>query len=329
MPTSSLSLNIISRDNNSGLTNDVAIIMDALQGEAINISWYTVGKPHLRHKLRRVSTSLEQWFSQRLRQQPRYDVNLFLEDVVPRWLPFARVNLLIPNQEWFRETWSPYLSQFDYILCKTRLAEEIFKPWGRTYYIGFTSRDRCDRRVTPDYDRAFHLSGPSPRLQTQLLLKLWSQRPDFPPLTLISQTIKPSESLPENLHLVSEFIPDNTLPSLQTQHGVHIYPSRCEGFGHRLMEGMSCQAVLVTSDGPPMNELVTPERGVLVPYHKSEPQHWGQQYFVSLETLTTYLEKLWGTDLATRRAWGEHARQYYEESDRAFRKRLPELLRNL
>ena len=329
MAISPLSLNIISRDNNSGLTKDVAMIIDALQGEAINISWYAVGKPSLRHKVRRVSTSLEQWFNQRLQQQPRYDVNLFLEDVVPRWLPFARVNLLIPNQEWFRESWTPYLSQFDYILCKTRLAEEIFRPWGRTYYIGFTSCDRRDRRITPNYDRAFHLSGPSPRLQTQLLVQLWSERPDFPPLTLINHSISSSESLPKNLHLVREFIPDDTLPSFQTQHGIHIYPSRCEGFGHRLMEGMSSQGVVVTTDAPPMNEIVTPDCGVLVPYEKTQPQNWGTQYHVTHDTLTAALETLWGTDIATRRAWGKQARQYYEERDRAFRQRLPELLRNL
>ncbi|TVR09861.1 MAG: hypothetical protein EA395_09640 [Phormidium sp. GEM2.Bin31] len=78
-----------------------------------------------------------------------------------------------------------------------------------------------------------------------------------------------------------------------------------------------------------MNEIVMPDCGILVPYEETQPQHWGTQYHVTHRTLTAALETLWGTDIATRRAWGEQARQYYEERDRTFRQRLPELLRNL
>lgn len=323
------SVNIIAEDNASGLSRDAQLLQGILDLAGYEVTWYRLGKPELRHKLRRLTTSLEQAFSQRVRQRPLYDINLFVERVVPRWLPFARYNLLLPNQEWFRDDWTPYLAQFDAVLCKTRHAEAIFAPHSRAVYVGFTGSDRRLAELSPDYDRAFHLASRMPRLGTHLLLKIWRDRPDFPPLTLIRHyPLNPADALP-NLNYIGEFVSETALLELQNQHGVHIYPTEVEGFGHRLSEAMSCAAATVTTDAPPMNELVTPDRGMLVPYGRSEPRCWGERFFVEVEALTQTLESFWGSDISQRRQWGEGGRAYFEESDRAFRQRLAEVLQNL
>ncbi|MGM0457095.1 MAG: glycosyltransferase [Cyanobacteriota bacterium] len=330
MSTTPLSVNIVAQDNASGLTRDVQIIMEALNSPDFELSWCSACRPGLRHQFpRQMMARLEQLLYRARYQQPRYDVNLFVEGVVPWWFPFARFNLLIPNQDWFHGYWQPYLKYFDYILCKTHLAERVFSPWGQTYYIGFTSSDRRDWQITPNYDMAFHLGSDRVRLGTKLILQVWQQHPEFPQLTLISQNLPPTTQRAKNINIINQFIPEPYLIRLQNQHGVHIYATRIEGFGHRIMEAMSASAATVTTDAPPMNELVTPERGLLIPYNRTTPQNWGTRYHVDVKGLTKTLETLWGSTTQTRQTWGEQGRAYYEDSRRGFQQRLLTILKNL
>ena len=219
MTFSSCSVNLIARDNNSGLTRDALLLMHLLQGEGFDVSWSKDCEPGLRGQLSKQALRRLQQGWRRWRGQPRYDINLFIEGVVPWWLPHARFNLLIPNQDWFHDYWSPYLKHFDYILCKTKIAEDVFSSWGKTVYIGFTSEDCHLPKMTPDYDRAFHLGSDRIRLKTALLWKIWQEHPDFPPLTLSSHNLPPQTEIPKNLTLIQTFIPTPELRTLQNSHG--------------------------------------------------------------------------------------------------------------
>jgi hypothetical protein len=52
---------------------------------------------------------------------------------------------------------------------------------------------------------------------------------------------------------------------MQLESGVHLCVSEREGFGHYLNEARGAAAVVITTEHPPMNELVRPGVGVLVP----------------------------------------------------------------
>jgi glycosyltransferase involved in cell wall biosynthesis len=63
------------------------------------------------------------------------------------------------------------------------------------------------------------------------------------------------------------------LRDMQGAAFMHVCPSVREGFGHYLNEARAVGALVVTVDHPPMNELVRPQHGLLVPtvLTKSEP----------------------------------------------------------
>ena len=119
---------------------------------------------------------------------------------------------------------------------------------------------------------------------------------------------------------------DARLRYLQNAHTFHICPSEAEGFGHVLMEGLSVGAVLVTTDGAPMNELVTRGRGLLIPPARIGTLNLSPQYFVDVDGIETAIAHALALDEAQCAAFGAAARLHFEQADAAFRTALPAAL---
>jgi glycosyltransferase involved in cell wall biosynthesis len=262
-----------------------------------------------------------------------YDINVFLEDISPGFFKYARVNTFIPNPEWFKKYQHRYLAGIDVVLCKTRSAQEIFRALGiDTRFISFTSEDRL---YTTD-DRAkqigfLHVAGRSWQKGTKPLIDLWLQHPAWPLLTVVQSAKTYSQSRVKhvdapNIKHVLERLNDAALRELQNTIGIHLCPSEAEGFGHCIAEAMSCGAVALTTNAPPMNELITPKRGILVNYHKTRRQRSGANYYVDPVDLERKIEDIILMDQASKQQLGQRARAWYEENDRAFRTKLVETL---
>jgi ABC-type nitrate/sulfonate/bicarbonate transport system ATPase subunit len=116
------------------------------------------------------------------------------------------------------------------------------------------------------------------------------------------------------------------LKKLQNACGIHLCPSRSEGWGHNIVEGLSCGAVVVTTDAPPMNEHVGPEFGLLVATARTEARHMGTNYFVAIDALEAAVERAIRMPHQQLAAMGSLARQRFLEIDREFRARVGALL---
>lgn len=309
-------LHLITDDNGRGLSRNLALLRPLLEGAGWEVS--VTGVPRL-SPLRRVALAAQAAFS-----GPRYDVNLFMEHVVPGWLPHARRNLLLPNQEWFREKGLKHLDRFDLVLCQTRCAEGIFKALGcRTAFSSFTSFDRRLPGAALEARRFLHLSGHAQR-GTAALLEAWAAHPGWPTLEIVQRGAH-AGPLPPNVR-VHVNPADDALRALQNACGNHLQPSRAEGFGHSIVEGLSCGAVVVTTDGPPMNEVVTAERGMLAAWRSSEPMRLGTAYDADPAALADCVERALAMDAGERARLGAAARAWFEDNDGFFRARLLELL---
>jgi glycosyltransferase involved in cell wall biosynthesis len=102
-----------------------------------------------------------------------------------------------------------------------------------------------------------------------------------------------------------------------------------EGFGHTLMEGMSCGAVILTTDAPPMDELVSAEEGFLVPYDGTSPMGAGIRYMVDEPRLVDALDSMWRVDRNVLGRMRAAARAKYDSTRASFHARLAQVLREL
>ena len=115
----------------------------------------------------------------------------------------------------------------------------------------------------------------------------------------------------KNIHFITRFLPDLELKQLMNSCGVHLCPSEAEGFGHNIAEALSCKALTITVNAPPMNELVSMETGLLAGIKKAEPLGFGEKFYVDEIDLERMIMKSIEMNEPDKIAKGEAARESY------------------
>lgn len=308
-------INIVARTNGVGLDQDVDLIYNSLTGSGMEVSI-----SHCRE--------ISAW-SSILRGKEQFDANIFLERVFPRWLSRAHRNLLIPNQERFPHRHIKHLKKIDAVLCKTEHALEIFSQHAKAQHIGFTSTDRALSDIDAKDLSCLHLAGRSTLKGTETILDLWEKHPSWPNLTLIQCSQNAPKSVPNNVRLLSRYLSSKELIQEMNRHDIHLCTSLSEGWGHYILEAMSCRALVITTDAPPMNEIITPSTGILVPYHKQKARHLGTNFFISPDALEASLEQCFQLSKDERLRYGQQARQRFENIREKFVGSFPEVVQSL
>lgn len=310
-------INLVVWNNRAGFTRDAQLVQDLLEEAGHTVDWHHLAPPN-------VATRLRYYLG---RRQPLYDLTIFFQNVVKEWLPLTRRSVLIPNPEHFGSSGVPLVPELDAVFCKTYSAVDTFRALNeRTRFVGFTSLDRRDGRFhMNDVTGAtafLHVAGQSSQKGTPEVLALWLRHPEWPRLTIIARHasgVSRPANLPSNVTFYDEFLEDDVVLELQNKTPVHLCPSEVEGFGHTLMEALSCGACVVTLDAPPMNELVTHEEGVLVAWSGSRPMQLATRYSVAPRALEAAIEQV--VSLAPEEIHAKRfaARARFDHLDQAFR----------
>ncbi|MFC5037075.1 glycosyltransferase [Tianweitania sediminis] len=302
---------ILGKANSYGLTRDAAILRDALADAGLQADYATLK---------------ERSFLERIRGTKRGRRIVHLERAHPAWFGAANETWLIPNQERFPRRQIGRLRHVEHVLAKSRHAEAIFRELGvRTSYLGFSSPDRLLTGVQKDFGRFFHLAGGSTLKGTEDVLAAWARHPEWPELFLVQKQVNVSSRLPANVQLISGYMDDQALQALQNGCGVHLCPSRSEGWGHHILEGLSVGALVLTTDAAPMNEHVDASCGVLVPFGRSEPRHLGTNFYVDPHAFDAAVERILAMPEAEKQRLGEAARARFEAVNAGFLRRVAEL----
>lgn len=239
------------------------------------------------------------------------DVNIFLAQFKTEWFSKARLNWFVPNAECCDGNIKE-LQEFDLILCKTDESLRIFKQISnRVYYLGFTSIDRYNPSIAKDFSKHLHVAGKSRMKGTEEILNAWRDYPGLPHLTLIKHKNTQKVKHPtRNVELITKRISSSALLNLQNQCGIHLCPSKTEGFGHYIMEAMSVGAVVITTNGPPMNDFITDAR-CLVKCSRTGRKKYATTYIISSQSLAHTVKALQQLSNEELREIGQRNREEY------------------
>src|SRR6266403_500258 len=253
---------------------------------------------------------------------PKADVNIFLETIASALFPMAREQWLIPNKEWFAP-WDNdgIMPKIDKILCKTQDAVRIFSEMygaARCRHIGFESQDLYDPEV-PRKRTFLHLAGQSRYKNSQAVAYAFAKYFDDPTDKDVHKELVFVGAYPEevqfaqghkNVRYINRASPAE-LKRLLNESIFHIIPSGAEGWGHAIHEGLSCGAVVITTDFPPMNEYDGVARDFLVPYQRTIPELAAQRAMVGAMEVKAIIEKVAKLNDEKIRVLSEHARNAF------------------
>ena len=305
-----LKINIITNNNQYGLTNDAKILVSTL----MQISKTS---KHFNFQVRPVNFYSSECGS--------VDINFFLELPNPLLIHTAKINILVPNQEWFFKDWTNYLHLFDFVWCKTKLAKQILSEHidtSKLIYVGWNSIDKFSLKFKKNMKSFLHVAGRSILKGSNSIIESW--KPDWPVLSVIynKQSNHIVEKSQDNIIYYSERLDDDTLNEMMNTSGIHLCPSEAEGFGHYINEARSTQSIVVTTNSEPMNTFTKDKYLVNTDKQIDMELTFGVRNIFDKVHFTSVIEDIISTDVSELVKDGKEMRKLYLDNIISFRKNL-------
>ncbi len=234
---------VVNKNNNFGLAKDAELLKGA---------WIAWGRAHGIHGLK-VSV-LDP------REPPVVcDVVVFLEVPHPVWFPWAKVRILMLNEEWWLDAWNGYVKEFDLILCKTkdaavRLAERTgtLPEQALVHWKGTVTPAEFNLTLGPlkakEQSWSWFLGGSVNKIAAaKQLLPLWpvSNLPLKVYVTAEFLNAEELAALPENVKvIVGDLSPKQHRIAAAKSVG-HVNCSAAESFGYAAAESVAAGAFML------------------------------------------------------------------------------------
>jgi len=241
------------------------------------------------------------WDVPNLTTFPQYQIP---KNVLTQWIEANRLDAIIFNEEYdwnlvqaakdtgvkvltyldyYKEDWKPFMGLYDAVLCSTLRTFYLVRDSCNAHYVGwavdtdlFRPRDNGDEKFT-FFHNAGWLGINYRKMTPAVVLAFDAISRHLPDATLLVHAQVELEKLPPAaVHIVREnpriTYHRETVPAPGLYHKGHIlvFPSKLEGLGLPLPEGMACGLPVIATDAPPMNEFVRAgENGLLVQIAKT------------------------------------------------------------
>ena len=129
-----------------------------------------------------------------------------------------------------------------------------------------------------------------------------------------------------NIKYYEKRLSDKELKELQNKCMCHVCPSAVEGYGHYIGEAVSCGAVVLTTNRPPMNEIVPIDGGMFVEPYKSTFQKLDKFWLVDWAEISNEMKVSYSKDFVFLK---DEIRNHYLENKAIFTAKIQEEINNL
>ena len=227
------------------------------------------------------------WDVPNLTTYPDYQIP---PDRLTKWIRDNNLDLIIFNEEYdwnlvmaakatgikiatyldyYKEDWKPYMSLYDTVLCSTKRTFHLVKDFCKAYYIGwgidtglFKPLISNERKYTFFHNAGW--LGINYRKMTPAVILAFDAISQYnPDITLFIHAQAELERLPpeiitlvHNNSRITYHVETVPAPGLYYKGSILVFPSKLEGLGLPLLEGMACGLPAIATDAPPMNEFV-------------------------------------------------------------------------
>ena len=303
-----MSINIVCH-NSQGLKNDCLILKNKLKDKyEVNVSIY---EEYKYFKIKKI----------------KYDKQIFIEHIFPHLLNNSKCNIFIPNLEFINESDYKLMKSnaIKYVIAKNNFSyKSLFKHLGNKVVKWFwTSIDRNIKNITPDFNQYLHVKGKSKLKNSQMILDIWTDHPEWPMLHIVHYgdiningflQIKNPLLINDNITLYQYKLDENTLNNLMNRCGNHICPSETEGYGHYINEARSVGAVVLTTNSEPMNEFTSKDYGFLVNVKSVKQINMGVFCLIEQSDLENTIQKCINTSWDNKLIQSQIGKRLYKDT---------------
>jgi 1,2-diacylglycerol 3-alpha-glucosyltransferase len=236
-----------------------------------------------------------QWAIPNLTVWPQYDIS---GEAIGRWIRDNKLDIVVFNEEYdwelvkavkrtgvkvftyldyYKDNWKQHMDLYDAVLCSTKRTHQMVKDSCRAYYIGWgVDTDLfCPPTKEPEFT-FFHNAGwlgINFRKMTPAVIAAFDAVSRLmPDVSLFVHSQAGIELLPpvvvdmvNNNPRIAYHVETLPAPGLYHKGKIMVFPTKLEGLGLPLFEGLSCGLPVIATNAPPMNEFVTDHfNGLLV-----------------------------------------------------------------
>ncbi|MBE7444565.1 MAG: tetratricopeptide repeat protein [Planctomycetia bacterium] len=176
---------------------------------------------------------------------------------------------VITYLDYYKDDWKHSMRLYDAVLCSTQRTFNLVKDICNAYYIGwgidtelFRPLHNTERKYTY-FHNAGWLGINYRKMTPAVILAFDALSRCNPDVTLFIHAQAELERLPpeiipivRNNSRITYHVETVPAPGLYYKGSILVFPSKLEGLGLPLLEGMSCGLPAIATDAPPMNEFV-------------------------------------------------------------------------
>jgi len=286
------------------------------------------------------------WAVPNLTTHPDYRIP---PQVLAKWIEGKRLEAVVFNEEYdwnlvrgakatgitvltyldyYKEDWKPHMALYDGVLCSTLRTFYLVRDSCNAHYVGWAVDTELFRpqRESSEFT-FFHNAGwlglNYRKMTPAVILAFDAVSRKLPRVTLLVHAQTGLERLPPAVVRIVRENPRITYhietvaaPGLYHKGRILLFPSKLEGLGLPLLEGMACGLPAIATDAPPMNEFVQDgHNGLLVKVAHTETRADNIAFpetIVDLDDLAQKMLEL-GQNGPEITRMGANARRYAEE----------------